>query len=47
MALVMDTCQRIVVLVQGKKMCEGAPEHVRSDPAVIEAYLGVPDDAHA
>lgn len=47
MALVMDTCQRIVVLVQGKKLCEGTPEQIHSDPAVIEAYLGVPDDALA
>ena len=47
MALVMELCQRIVVLVQGEKIAEGSPEQIRENPAVIEAYLGAPDYAHA
>ncbi|MGE8637602.1 MAG: ABC transporter ATP-binding protein [Achromobacter sp.] len=47
MALVMDLCHRIVVLVQGEKIAEGAPQAIRENPAVIEAYLGAPDYAHA
>jgi branched-chain amino acid transport system ATP-binding protein len=37
---IMAVCDRIVVLNYGGKLCEGQPEEIRNDPAVIEAYLG-------
>ena len=43
--LTMRVCDRITVLSYGKKICEGAPEFVKNDRQVIEAYLGEEDDA--
>jgi len=40
MEFVMSLCTRIVVMAEGKVLAEGSPETIRSDPAVIEAYLG-------
>jgi branched-chain amino acid transport system ATP-binding protein len=40
MQVVMDLCKRIVVLDHGSKIAEGSPEAIRSNPQVIEAYLG-------
>lgn len=40
MGAVMSLAQRVIVLLQGRKLIEGPPEVVANDPQVIESYLG-------
>jgi len=40
MPLVMGLCNPVVVMNQGSKLVEGPPDMVRTDPRVLEAYLG-------
>jgi branched-chain amino acid transport system ATP-binding protein len=44
MGVVMDLSDRVVVMDYGKKIGDGTPDDVRSNQAVIDAYLGVAHD---
>jgi branched-chain amino acid transport system ATP-binding protein len=40
MGMVSAVTDKVVALVEGRKVAEGTAEQVRQDPAVVEAYLG-------
>jgi len=44
MEFVMGICHRVTVLSQGSTLVSGTPDEVRSNPAVLDAYLGGEDD---
>jgi branched-chain amino acid transport system ATP-binding protein len=47
MTLVMDVCETIHVLDYGKGIAAGAPEEIRTNQAVVDAYLGTPEGVSA
>ena len=40
MDLVMNICDKVIVMNQGTHLAEGDPEVVRQNPVVVEAYMG-------
>lgn len=40
MPMILDLCDRILVMARGRVIAEGAPHEIQSDPLVLDAYLG-------
>jgi branched-chain amino acid transport system ATP-binding protein len=40
MNLIMDICERIIVMAEGSLLATGVPQEIRKHPKVLEAYLG-------
>ena len=40
MDLIMNLCNPVIVMSEGKKLAEGIPEEIKKDERVLEAYLG-------
>lgn len=41
METVMNNCERVVVMAEGRRLAAGTPREVQADPTVVDAYLGV------
>lgn len=40
MPMILDLCDRILVMARGRVIAEGAPHEIQTDPLVLDAYLG-------
>lgn len=43
--MMMNLCDRVVVMHHGRKIADGVPQNVVADPAVVKAYMGGMEDA--